>query len=214
MYTSNNILCLKSHYIMRTITYMYFLVPFLHAPLFGVCPSPIANSLFGADECASFLLPLFYGSSVQLVSLLLQLSDSGHHQVVSHQAEAENSESVDLATDPLNISESNLETGDLKSESETRDDMLVTGGESQQPDLQGLGGVSGWEQPQGPSYMPCTGKEPDVPLETKGYLVVHSNGGLNQMRLGIADMVAISKVLGATLVVPFLDSESYWQDNR
>lgn len=71
-----------------------------------------------------------------------------------------------------------------------------------------------WKQPQKQDFVPCV--EPSSTYtstgESRGYLLVHANGGLNQMRAGICDMVAVAHILNATLVVPELDKRSFWQD--
>ncbi|CAA0825592.1 O-fucosyltransferase family protein [Striga hermonthica] len=47
---------------------------------------------------------------------------------------------------------------------------------------------------------------------SKGFLRVTCNGGLNQMRSEICDMVTVARLLNLTLVVPELDKASFWAD--
>ncbi|KAH1110709.1 hypothetical protein AAZX31_04G096900 [Glycine max] len=71
-----------------------------------------------------------------------------------------------------------------------------------------------WKPPSNHGFIPCTKPTPNysTPGRSRGYLSVHTNGGLNQMRTGICDMVAIARIINATLVIPELDKKSFWHD--
>ncbi|KAK8921031.1 hypothetical protein KSP39_PZI020698 [Platanthera zijinensis] len=72
-----------------------------------------------------------------------------------------------------------------------------------------------WMTPSSHDFVQCVWPSPSYspPGESRGYLVVHTNGGLNQMRAGICDMVAVARIINATLVIPKLDKRSFWQDS-
>ncbi|CAI9108878.1 OLC1v1008579C1 [Oldenlandia corymbosa var. corymbosa] len=71
-----------------------------------------------------------------------------------------------------------------------------------------------WEVPSSHGLHSCVNRTPQYKDAQRGnrYMTVRSNGGLNQMRTGIADMVVVARLMNATLVIPQLDKKSFWQD--
>ncbi|KAH9301308.1 hypothetical protein KI387_012891 [Taxus chinensis] len=72
-----------------------------------------------------------------------------------------------------------------------------------------------WSKPDTTRFFQCIDHSQHSKRSAEkhnGYIVVNANGGLNQMRTGICDMVAIARIMNAALVIPTLDHSSFWDD--
>lgn len=88
------------------------------------------------------------------------------------------------------------------------------------------GNVSGeerefWQQPEDEGYRPCLHfsyqyrkAAAAIAREKRRFLVVVVSGGLNQQRNQIVDAVVIARILEASLVVPVLQVNRIWRDER
>ncbi|KAJ0612445.1 putative GDP-fucose protein O-fucosyltransferase [Helianthus annuus] len=74
--------------------------------------------------------------------------------------------------------------------------------------LWGTADSNGWR----PSSTPRS-NWPPPPNESNGFLRVRCNGGLNQQRTAICNAVLAARIMNATLVLPELDTNSYWHDD-
>lgn len=78
-----------------------------------------------------------------------------------------------------------------------------------------------WKQPDGMGFRPCLDfsreymrESERIVNERRKYLMVVVSGGLNQQRNQIVDAVVIARILGAVLVVPILQVNVIWGDER
>ncbi|KAJ0883548.1 putative GDP-fucose protein O-fucosyltransferase [Helianthus annuus] len=74
-----------------------------------------------------------------------------------------------------------------------------------------------WTSSESNIYYGCSQKsekflDADVKTNPDRFLMIITSGGLNQQRTGITDAVVAAYILNSTLVVPKLDSRSYWKD--
>ncbi|KAI3680495.1 hypothetical protein L6452_35266 [Arctium lappa] len=63
------------------------------------------------------------------------------------------------------------------------------------------------------SWQPCADQRVWKPSEgNNGYIMVTANGGINQQRVAVCNIVAVARLLNATLVIPSFMFSSVWRD--
>ncbi|PIA36784.1 hypothetical protein AQUCO_03200039v1 [Aquilegia coerulea] len=74
-----------------------------------------------------------------------------------------------------------------------------------------------WEEPliSASAWTPCADQRNWEPNEgNNGYILVSANGGINQQRVAVCNIVALARLLNSTLVVPKFLFSSVWRDAR
>ncbi|KAI3800266.1 hypothetical protein L1987_28353 [Smallanthus sonchifolius] len=62
-------------------------------------------------------------------------------------------------------------------------------------------------------WQPCADQRVWKPTEgNNGYIMVTANGGINQQRVAVCNIVAVARLLNATLVIPTFMFSSVWRD--
>lgn len=117
----------------------------------------------------------------------------------------------------LNAKDRSLDTGVEKNETFGGDQShLITSNGNGHDDKNEF-----WKQPGGLGYKPCLDfsigyrrESKTIVVERRKYLMVVVSGGLNQQKIQIVDAVVIARILGAVLVVPILQINLIWGDER
>lgn len=101
-----------------------------------------------------------------------------------------------------------------------KDDFLIANN-SGQPSHHSHSESEFWKQPDGMGYRPCLAFSAEyrrageaIVKNRSKYLLVVVSGGINQQRNQIVDAVVIARILGAALVVPILQVNVIWGDER
>ncbi|CAI5498048.1 unnamed protein product [Closterium sp. Naga37s-1] len=91
---------------------------------------------------------------------------------------------------------------------------VAEGGESH---THGREAASLWPEPAPQGWVAHAGVRdtavwPAPAEESNGFVVVRCNGGLNQQRSAICNAVVVARIMNATLVLPRLDTNEFWND--
>lgn len=194
--------------------------PFFHllplSPLNSLLFSP-KNNLRNLNLCSSPTLSVFYLSLLFsftfLGILVLSFLPTSHYHVPCP---------ITFPSSPPSILLTSLSSTDNEDEQKLLSNSVMVPLPAQ--------GVAGnlsvaetefWKQPDGEGYKPCLDfsigyrkASASVSKEKRRFLMVVASGGLNQQRNQIVDAVVIARILEAALVIPVLQVNLIWGDER
>lgn len=195
-------------------------LPFFHllppSPLNSLLFSPKKN-LRNLNPCSSPTLHVFYLSLLFsftfLGILVLTFLPISHYHVPCPITSPSSPSSILLAS--------------LSSTDNEDDPKLLSNSVMAPLPTQGVAGnlsdaeIEFWKQPDGEGYKPCLDfsigyrrASAWISKEKRRFLMVVASGGLNQQRNQIVDAVAIARILEAALVIPVLQVNLIWGDER